>query len=153
YAKKASPTRYNNTVSVLRHILNVAVEAGVVYSNAAAAVKRVPVRGKEIALPTIEKFNALIAEMRAGHSRDSINCADFAAGLAFTGCRVGEVREIAWRDVDFEAGEIVVRGDAKTGTKNWELRRVPLIPDARALFQRIRGEHPGESLDAKVFLV
>ncbi|PYK84067.1 MAG: hypothetical protein DME40_19945 [Verrucomicrobia bacterium] len=53
----------------------------------------------------------MIAEMRAGHSRDSINCADLAAGLAFTGCRVGEAREIAWRDVDFDAGEIVVRGD------------------------------------------
>jgi integrase len=153
YAKKASPTRYNNTVSVLRHVLNVAVECGVVYSNAAAAVKRAPVRGKEIALPTIDKFNALIAEMRAGHSRDSINCADFAGGLAFTGCRLGEAREIAWRDLDFEAGEIVVRGDSSTGTKNWELRRVPLIPDARTLFQQMQSERRGESLDAKVFRV
>ena len=130
-----------------------AVEAGVVYSNSAALVKRAAVRGKDIALPTIEKFNALIAEMGAGHSRDSMNCGDFAAGLAFTGCRVGEAREIAWRDVDFEGGEIVVRGDAKTGTKNWELRRVPLIPDASALFHRMRSERPGESLDAKVFRV
>jgi integrase len=153
YGKTVSPTRYNNTVSILRHVLNVAVEAGVVYSNAAAAVKRAPIRGKEIALPTIDKFNALIAEMRAGRSRDSINCADFASGLAFTGCRVGEAREIAWRDVDFDAGEIVVRGDASTGTKNWELRRVPLIPDAQALFQRVRSERVGEPLDAKVFRV
>src|SRR5262249_50826545 len=121
YAKTASPTNYNNTVGIFRHVLNVAVEAGVIYSNAATAVKRVPVRGKEIALPTIDKFNALIAEMRAGHSRDSINCADFAAGLAFTGCRVSEAGGVAWRDVDFDAGEIVVRGDANTGTKNWEL--------------------------------
>ena len=81
----------------------------------------------------------------------STHCADFASGLAFTGCRISEAREIAWRDVDFDAGEIVVRGDAETGTKNWELRRVPLIPDARALFQRMRSEHADESLDAKVF--
>src|SRR5207245_8675505 len=128
------PTNYNNTVGIFRHVLNVAVEAGVIYSNAAAVVKRAAVRGKQIALPTIEKFNALIAEMRAGHSRDSINCADFAAGLAFTGCRKGEAGEITLQDVDFDAGETVVRGDSKTGTKNWELRRVPLIPDARALF-------------------
>ena len=153
YAKTASPTRYNNTVSVLRHILNVGVEAGVIYRNAAAVVKRAAVRGKQISLPTVDKFNALIDEMRAGHSRDSMNCADLAAGLAFTGCRIGEAREIAWRDIDFDAGEIVVRGDAKTGTKNWELRRVPLIPDARALFQRMRSERPSESLDAKVFRV
>jgi integrase len=153
YAKTASPTNYNNTAALLRHVLNVAIEAGVIYSNPAAGLKRAAIRGKEIALPSINKFNALIDEMRAGHSRDSINCADFAAGLAFTGCRLGEAREIAWRDVDFDAGEIVVRGDAETGTKNWELRRVPLIPDARALFQRMSSERPGESLDAKVFRV
>jgi integrase len=153
YAKTASPTNYNNTVSLLRHVFNVAVEAGVLYSNAGAVVKRAPVRGKEIALPTIERFNALIAEMRAGHGRDSINCADFAAGLAFTGCRKGEAGQIAWRDVDFEAGEIVVRGDAETGTKNWELRRVPLIPDTRKLFERMRSERQCEPLDAKVFRV
>ena len=110
----------------------------VAYSNAAAAVKRASVRGKDIALPTIEKFNALIAEMRNGHSRHSRNCADFAAGLAFTGLRKDEANALEWRDVDFDAGEIVVRGDATTGTKNWELRRVPLIPDARALFERMR---------------
>src|SRR4029453_17954242 len=33
YRKNVSPTRYNNTVSVLRHVLNLAIEAGVVYRN------------------------------------------------------------------------------------------------------------------------
>jgi integrase len=153
YAKKASPTNYNNTIALLRHVLAIAIEAGVLYSNPAAALKRAAIRGKEIALPSTDKFNALLAEMRNGRSRYSPHCADFASGLAFTGCRVGEVREIAWRDVDFDAGEIVVRGDVNTGTKNWELRRVPLIPDARALFQRMRTERVSDSLDAKVFRV
>ncbi len=153
YAKKASPTRYNNTVAVLRHVLNVAIEAGVIYSNAAAALKRASIRGKEIVLPSVEKFNALIDEIRAGHSRDSSNCADFALGLAVTGMRKSEANALEWRDVDFDAGEIVVRGDIQTGTKNWELRRVPLIPDARALFQRMRNERPDEPLNANVFRV
>ncbi len=60
HRKTMSATRYNNTVSVLRHVLNVAVECGVVYSNAAAVVKRAAVPGKEIALPTTEKFNAIM---------------------------------------------------------------------------------------------
>jgi integrase len=153
YAKTASPTRYNNTLAILRHVFNVAIEAGVIYSNPAAVVKRAAVRGKRISLPTTAKFNAMIAEMRDGHSRDSKNCADLAAGLAFTGCRIGEAREIAWRDIDFDAGEIVVRGDAITGTKNWELRRVPLIPDARGLFEQMRSQRADESLDTKVFRV
>jgi integrase len=153
YAKAVSPTNYNNTLALLRHILNVAIEAGVIYSNPAVALKRAAIRGKEIALPSTEKFNALVAEMRAGHGRDSVNCADFAVGLAFTGCRKGEAGQIEWRDVDFEAGETIIRGDSETGTKNWELRRVPLIPDARALFERMWTERQGEPLDAKVFRV
>jgi integrase len=153
YGKKASPTNYNNTIALLRHVLAIAIEAGVVYSNSAAVLKRVAIRAKEIALPSIDKFTALLAEMRNGHSRYSPHCADFTAGLAFTGCRIGEARAIAWRDIDFDAGEVVVRGDANTGTKNWELRRVPMIPDARALLERMRGERSGESLDTKVFRV
>ena len=148
YRKTMSPTRYNNTVSVLRHVLNVAVEAGVVYSNAAAGVKRAPLRGKEIRLPSVDQFNALIAEMRNGHSRDSKNSADLALGLAVTGLRKGEANALEWRDVDFQTSEVVVRV-----TKNWELRRVPLIPDACALFERMRSERADEPLDIKVFRV
>jgi integrase len=153
YAKLASPTNYNNTLALLSHVLNVAIDAGVIYGNPATSLKRAAIRGKEIALPTIDKFNALVAEMRAGHSRDSRNCADFALGLAVTGMRKGEANALEWRDVDFEVGEIVVRGDPENGTKNWELRRVPLIPDARDLFQRMRSERADEPLNAKVFAV
>jgi len=153
YARKASPTNYNNTIALLRQVLSCAVDAGVIYANPAAALKRVTIRSKEIVLPSTDKFNALIEEVRNGHGRDSRNCADFATGLAFTGCRLSEANALDWRDVDFAAGEIVVRGDPHTGPKNWELRRVPMIPDARALFERMRSERPGESLDAKVFRV
>ena len=153
YAKTASATNYNNTVALVRHVLSIAIEAGVIYSNPAAVLKRATIRGKQITLPATDKFNALIAEMRAAHSRDSQNCADLAEGLAFTGCRKGEASEIEFRDLDFDAGELVVRGDAATGTKNWEVRRVPLIPDARTLFSRMRSERVDEPPDAKVFRV
>jgi integrase len=153
FSKKTSPTNYNNTLALFRHVLDVAIDAGVIYSNPATALKRAPLRGKEITLPSVTKFNALIEEMRNGHGRDSRNCADFAQGLAVTGMRKGEANALQWRDVDFEKGEIVVRGDVETGTKNWELRRVPLIPEARTLFGRMRSERADDPLTAYVFLV
>src|ERR1700746_3333693 len=73
YAKKAAPSSFNNTIAILRHIFSIAIEAGVIYSNPAAALKRTPVRGKELPLPSIENFNALIAEMRARHGGNSRN--------------------------------------------------------------------------------
>ena len=47
-----------------------------------------------------------------------------------------------------------VRGDAVTGTKGGEgWRRVPMISDARTLFERMRSERADEPLDGKVFQV
>jgi integrase len=154
YGRAAAPTNYNNTIALLRHVFAVAVEAGVIYANPAAVLKRAPLRGKEVRLPTAAQFGAMVEEMRNGHGRFSRDCADFVEGLAYTGMRKGEANALEWRDLDFEASEIVVRGDAVTGTKGGEgWRRVPMIPDARTLFERLRAERVSESLEEKVFRV
>ncbi|MEO5753425.1 MAG: site-specific integrase [Chthoniobacterales bacterium] len=153
FRKVASPTRYNNTLAGLRHVLDVGIEAGVVYSNPAANLKRVPLRPKELALPARAEFFQLVEVIDHAGAWCSRDCADFVRGLAFTGCRKSEAAEIELRDLDFAAGEVVVRGDAETGTKNWTVRRVPMIPDARALFERIRAERIGDRPTAKVFRV
>ena len=47
---------------------------------------------------------------------------------------------ITWADCDFEKKEIIVRGDPETGTKNWSIRRVPMIPEMIKLLQRLEHE-------------
>jgi integrase len=153
FRKVASPTRYNNTISGLRHVFDVAKDAGVIYSNPAEHLERVPVRAKQLTLPSGEQFLQIVDVVENAGAWCSRDCADFVRGLAFTGLRKGEAGEVEWRDLDFDKGETVVRGDPKTATKNWEVRRVPMIPDARALFECMRAERFGERLDAKVFRV
>jgi integrase len=153
FRKVASPTRYNNTLSALRHVFEVAKDAGVIYSSPAENLLRVPVRAKQVTLPSSDQFLQIVDAVEHAGAWCSRDCADFLRGLAYTGCRKGEATEIAWRDIDFDAGEIVVRGDPETATKNWTVRRVPLIPEARELFRRMRAERVDESLDAKVFAV
>jgi integrase len=153
FRKVASSTRYNNTLGGLRKVFNVAIEAGIIYGNPAAKLERVPVRAKQLTLPSRAEFLQLVEAVERAGAWCSRDCADFLRGLAFTGCRKSEAAGIKWRDLDFAAGEIVVRGDAVTGTKNWSVRRVPMIPDARALFQRMRDERADESPNDKVFRV
>ena len=153
YAKIASSTRYNNTLSLVKHVIDIAIENGVLYSNPAIKLDRKTVRPKRLDLPTRVQFAAFVAEMRAVHSRDSQNCADFVQGLAFTGCRISEAAQIEWRDLDFETGEIFVKGDPEEGTKNGEVRRVPMIPQARELLNKMRLPRIAEPNAAKVFLV
>ena len=153
FRKVASPTRYNNTLSALRHVFEVAKDAGVIYSSPAENLPRMPVRAKQVTLPSSDQFLQIVNAVEHAGAWCSRDCADFLRGLAYTGCRKGEAAEIAWRDIDFAAGEIVVRGDHETATKNWTIRRVPLIPEARELFRRMRAERADDSLDAKVFAV
>lgn len=153
FAKNSSPTRYNNALALLRHIIGVAVENGVVFSNVASDLERMPVKPKTLELPSLEQFSAFIAEMRAPNARFSNFCADFAQGLAFTGCRVSEAGRVEWRDLDFTAGEILVKGDPEEATKNGEVRRVPMIPNARTLFEKMRAQRPDEPKNSPAFKV
>jgi Site-specific recombinase XerD len=153
FRKCGSPTRYNNTISGLRHVFDVAIEAGVMYGNPAAKLERVPVRAKQLTLPSAADFLQLVETIRTAGAWCSRDCADFVEGLAVTGARKSEAAGIEWRDLDFKAGEIVIRGDAQTGTKNWTVLRVPMIPRARELFERMRAERPGDTLTTKVFRV
>src|SRR5204863_8657103 len=56
----------------------------------------------------------------------------------YTGLRKGEARFVTWADVDFESSGIIVRGDPLTGTKNNEIRRVPMIPELRDMLAAMR---------------
>ena len=153
YSKSVSATRFNGAISYFRHVLRLAIENDVLHTDPTLAVKRMPVRGKELELPTRFQFGAFLAEMRNGRSRDSNNCADLVQGLAFTGCRISEAAQIEWRDLNFSTGEILVRGDPEERTKNNEIRRVPMIAEARELFSAMRESRAHEAITSKVFLV
>lgn len=161
HRKTTSPVRFNNTVAILRHVLQVAVDEGVIHRNPVAnprGAKKTPLKrrrpnNKLPDLPTRSQFFRLVEAIEHAGGGSSRHCADFVRGLAFTGMRKGEAAQIELRDLDFEAGETIVRGDPETATKNWEVRRVPMVADARSLFEKIRRQLGNASLTAKVFRV
>jgi integrase len=155
FAAKYSATRYNAALSVLRRIFRVAIREGVRFDNPAEdeTITRKKVRSKVPALPPVEKFAAFVAEIRSGGGRFSADCADFVEGLAFTGMRRGEAEWLVWSHLDFKANRVRVVGDPADGTKNREERSIPMIADARALFERMRAERSDESPDSLVFRV
>ena len=64
--------------------------------------------------------------------------------------RISESANITWADYDFEKQEIIVRGDPETGTKNWSIRRVPMISDMMELLQHLRAKRPDDKPDNTV---
>ena len=139
-----SPSRYNSALGIMKGIFQIAVEAGALYRNPVVGIKRARVRLKTLTLPTFEQFWKFVNELAQGGGRDSKNCADLVRFLAFGGFRISEAANVTWADCDFEKKEITVRGDPETGTKNWSIRRVPMIPDMRRLLERLRQERADE---------
>ncbi len=142
FGNNYSASRYNSALGILKAIFHVGVENGSLYRNPAVGLKRARVRQKVLVLPTFEQFEKFVKELENGGGRDSRNCADLVRFLAFGGFRKSEAANVTWADCDLQKKEIVVRGDPETGTKNWSIRRVPMIPEMRQHLERLRAERP-----------
>jgi integrase len=138
FAETSSPTAYNNTAAVLRSVLDVATELGARYDNPARHIQRRSPKAKKLRLPSQDQFAAWLEKMDSFGDGWCIASANLVRFLAYGGFRIGEASEISWADCDFARGRIHVRGHAEDGTKNGEDRWVPMIPEMRALLERIK---------------
>jgi integrase len=142
-----SPSSFNHTLVLLRHVFELGVEAGARYDNPARFIKSSAERPSQLRLPEPDELDAFVKEVESdgkGYCRHSANLVRF---LAYGGFRIHEARNVKWADVDFKRQKIVVRGDAATGLKGrvvGEVREVPMIPDMREFLERLRKERPAE---------
>jgi integrase len=126
--KTNSASRFNNTVDTLRHIFEIGIKHGVILSNPANVIGKVTPRQKPMRIPTREQFTVLVHEIRNAGGAVSHCSADLVEFLGYTGCRVDESRWVRWEHVDRQRNVVEIWGDPETATKNYEVRRVPIIP-------------------------
>jgi integrase len=140
FAHEYSPSVFNNTVGTLRHVIEISIRSGARYGNPAEEIKKVRVRQKILKLPEHDQFLSLVKAVRTAGGRFSKDCADLIEFFAYSGARKSEAARVFGRDCDFSSGRISINGDPDTGTKNWEVRTIPMIPDMRRLLEGIRLE-------------
>lgn len=143
----------NNAVSVLRAIFGEAVATGARFSNPTTALKRARVRPKKLQLPSREEFLRFVQVIKAGASRDSKNASDLVRFLAYSGLRIGEAANVTWSDVDWQRNRLQVRGDPETGTKNGEIRFVPMIPALAEMLRGLQQARRDEPVDTTIMKV
>ena len=140
FANLTSASAYNHTVSVLRQVLQVGVDAGARYDNPGAGLGRMSEAPKKLKLPEPSHFNEFIRHARNANGRFSKDCADLIEFLAYSGCRKSEAANVLKEDVDLGRGAIRIYGDPINRTKNGEARTVPIIADMRQLLNRLLAE-------------
>ena len=130
-AKNPAPMHANNALAVVRRALRTVVERGIRRDDPTKGIKRLKVPKTRIDdLPTLEQMEAIIERIRSQKLRCSEEVALMVAFLAWSGLRIGEARALKWRDVDDQW--ITVTGGS-TGTKNSEIRQVPINSRLRAV--------------------
>ena len=140
FAKKYAASFFNNTVGTVRQAIQIAIESGARFGNPAMKIKKLKVRQKILKLPEHDQFPALVQTVRKGGSRFNKDCGDLIEFLAYSGARKSEAARVMGEDCDFANGKITIKGDPETGTKNWEIRHIPMISDMRQLLERIRSQ-------------
>jgi len=111
FAKRYSPTRVNGAISVLRRVLEVGVEQGLIYYNPAKSIPRATVRQKQLTLPEMDQFDAFIHEVKAGGGSHGRKNAILVRFLAYGEFRISEAKNVTWADCNSDKAEITVRGD------------------------------------------
>lgn len=143
-ATKTASHYFNNTIATLRQIIDLGIKqhkenGGDELKNPAASISRVRVKQKDLQLPEPSHFKALIENVRTRSGAWGARVGDLVEFLAYGGFRVhSEAIWITWEDIDWKRKEIIVRGAPDTGTKNSEVRRVPILPDMEVLLTRLK---------------
>ncbi|MGH7973768.1 MAG: tyrosine-type recombinase/integrase [Limisphaerales bacterium] len=141
--QNTSPSYFNNTVGTLRMVLRAGIKAhkeksGVRLEDPAAELQRVRVKQKHLQLPEPSQFKSLVETLRQ-YEGQGPDWGDLVEFLAYSGLRIqSEAIWVNWEDIDGGRKEIIVRGHPETGTKNSEIRRVPIIGDMEKLLIRLK---------------
>lgn len=135
---------YNNLLGTLKLILATGIsmhtrQGGDELPNPARDLPLARIKKKDLTLPERGDFQRLVTNMATHGGKRGPQLAQQLEFLAYSGMRAfSEADWVTWEDIDFAREEILVRGNPKTGTKNSEVRRIPIIADMGDLLKRLR---------------
>lgn len=125
----------NDLLALVKHLLDMQVEAGLRSENVISGFKRMRIPETLIQVPSGGEMVELIADIRGQGKRSSEECADMVMMMAYTGLRPAECENLEAKDL--LADVIAVRMGDK-GTKNYSERLVPIMDEIRELVDRRR---------------
>lgn len=146
------PRTYNYELRTLKRIFEYAIEIGAFLKNPAHSLKTLKDAPKEIIVPTRKQFDRLISTLEKMTQKDARSryAIELVKLLAYSGMRLNEAVSITWEEIDFDRELFTVSGGEK-GTKNGEIRNVPIFPRFRAFLEEIRAQRAeigGESINS-----
>ena len=129
-----APQLQNNILATLRRVFALAHEYNPDVTDPTLGLQRLPIRPKQLQIPTKKEFRKIVASVRLQNKRCSTEAGNYVEFLAYSGLRKAEAAAVRWQHVGKD--KILVTGGA-TGTKNHEMRSVPIIRPLQKLLSQM----------------
>jgi integrase len=127
---------FNQCRHIFIELYKVAQEGDPRIQNLGQRLKFAKVYTEELIIPTAEKFAEIVDCISEGQNNGWIDAAeDLIRGLAYTGLRINEARQLRARHVELEKREINLPSSIVKGKRRG--RTVPIFDEALALFVRL----------------
>lgn len=136
-ASHYSPQRFNNILGTFRKAMSFAMQHHAILDDPSAEIKRLRIMRKELIMPTRDEFKRAIESIKAQGKANSIQAAYMVEFIAYSGTRVEEAAHVHFNDISKD--KIMIRG-GEYGTKNHEVRYIPINPPMQSLLDRMSPE-------------
>ncbi len=126
-----SKATVNKDLTVLKAALNIALRFNWIKENPANNVKKVIISEKERLCFEPEQIKLILNNIQ---NETFKNLVTFAL---YTGCRLNEVINIQWRDIDLNQRLITIRNKADFKTKTGKIRQIPISDNLLILLKSL----------------
>ncbi len=146
----SSPRTVNLAVTILRNVLNRAVDDGLLPVMPLEGLKPLKITRRERKLVTADAIDAICATAlsklpgsQTAVTKNGREFADYLRFLQYTGAREQEALGTRWVDVDFDRGQVTI--GAEGDTKNRSSRVVDFNPKLRSHLEDMHRRYAGVS--------
>ncbi len=140
-AKEVSKTTCNIELRTMKAIFNHAINFGSITENPAKKIK-------QYSLPQKERLSFNEAEIELLLSKISdINLNNIVKFGLFTGCRLNEILNAQWNDIDFENKTLMIRNKPDFKTKTGKIREIPVSNKLYDLLKALRFKQIGNVVE------
>ena len=129
--KEVRPATVNIDILTLKAIFNIAVRFEWISINPVISVKKLSIPEKEFLSFSYTQLKHIISNIQ------NTNLKNIVLVGAYTGCRLNEIINLQWNDVNFADRILTIRNKDNFNTKTGKVRNIPLSNDLTKLFNDI----------------
>lgn len=133
--KSVKKTTVNIELRTLKSMFNVLQRRGYLQSNPFNQVKQIKIEEKEILCFQDEEIKALLNAIQEPVFKNIVLFA------LYSGCRISEILNLQWNDIDFQSMIISIKNKDNFRTKSGKNRQIPLFNSLFDLLNSIKQQH------------